>query len=1186
MYRIERFLEDTKTAYDDDQLELSVTRIDLSLQKDEVATGEIIWQSKQEKEVQCIFYSGHYRMLCLENEMSAAKGALHYKFDAHGLDEGSTIKSEICILSNAGEYRIPFEVKICEQADEQKEEDFAKIRNLFHFANLAHTDFDEAVRLFYQPEFKNVFAGHEHQYYGIYKGLLGMSNHQKSVDEFLIAIHKKSACQVSLKEDTLILQDVSGLSNQYVSLMKDGWGYLDVKVSATASFLQVTKEHLTQDDFIDQVCEYCFIVDEKKLRNGYNVGNLIFRFGDREISCKIVVNLEAASDRRTMLRRNYKKLIDELMNQYLIYSASDGIDEQTLREAEKVVEKINSGYGKNISGRFYQAHVLLLQKRFSEARWILSRVENMLDDKSVRDTEYAYYLFLCAVLDQAENVTGRAYAELKKLVEKNPIPKMVVLYLALAPEEEMDTWDKFAAYEKLYSEGYNSPILYRQAFRVVEENTACLNKLKDFETSLILFAIRRGLFTQSSARQLNYLAQKEKDVSNKLLYALYQSYHLFELEETLQAICTILIRMDKRDRESHKYYELAVKKEMRITSLYEYFFLSMDESEPLLPPQSVLMYFSYDCNLPDQRKAYLYRLILENKKDLRNIADKYQSQIESFVWQQLSKEAMNENMAYLYKATIKDAAALELAKDKLDFLVFAHCIQVADAKARKVVVISDHVKKERVYPIEHQKAYVWCYTPDYTILLEDENGNRYFEEQKITDTKVFQSGHYVLPMEDLQNAQVGLLLHEIYIKGDDLMSDPDLWPIYEALAFSTEVEDDFKIRIMSRLMEIYDEQQMYDKLYQMLENFPLKQSNQKQRAMFIRYYMNMGNEDKVFEYLFEYGFEEVSAKIITRFLTGRLDLEAGCDSKLLVLCYETFKSGKYTAEMLAYLSKYFEGSVKQMRDVWLACLGMEVDVTQIAEKIIQANLFARGYVSQLEEIFESYIKSSYRPNIVNRFVQRMAYNYFVKQELCKDIVFNQIERALSMNTDFEKTTVISYLYYMSQEKKEFSDEQKKLITRLVMQVITEDGFLPFFRKFKSFIPALSIYAGKTYLEYRSLPGKEVVLNYLLDDKDLYLKKKMKEICDGYYVESFLMMFSQRMEYYFVETDTQGDNTSLTQSGFLEKSDMPSENDATRYDMLNDVMMSLALGEKKDAEELLEQYIKQSALHDALGELMK
>ena len=65
------------------------------------------------------------------------------------------------------------------------------IKNLFHFANLAKTSWEEAANLFFSKDFEQVLQGSDKQYLNTYRGLVKDGRKEQYLEEFLLQIKKK-----------------------------------------------------------------------------------------------------------------------------------------------------------------------------------------------------------------------------------------------------------------------------------------------------------------------------------------------------------------------------------------------------------------------------------------------------------------------------------------------------------------------------------------------------------------------------------------------------------------------------------------------------------------------------------------------------------------------------------------------------------------------------------------------------------------------------------------------------------------------------------------------------------------------------------------------------------------------------------------------------------------------------------
>ncbi len=1177
MYRMERYIPDGPTAFEDDLLEVSESRLELCAAPGEKISGEISVRSRSGREVHFFYYSGHYRMQCRVREEAGSVGTLSYRFDTTGMEPGAIEKGELCIVSEMGEYRVPFVVTVRQPLAETT---LGEIRNLFHFANLAREHWDEAVELFYSKEFAMLFYGHDRRFYNLYRGLSVHRGNEHNVDEFLVAINKKQKNTYAVSEDSLLLQDVSDGQREKVTLMCNGWGHIRVEIEAKGEFLSPVKTCVTKEDFDENRCEAEFEIRSAWLKPGSNIGALIFKYEGGMTQIPVIVEVPSEVSWKKEEERAARKLSAQLMRDYIAYATmKDESRQQSLEVAEQTVEKMNSGHGRNLFGRLCQMHIYTQMGRSGDAKWVLAHVEKMLQREEPAPGAYGYYLYVKALVDGTDRFWRSAGEEVKRLHEAYPDDMLLACIYVRMYAEQFGEWQKLEIYEEQFALGSRSPILYLEALAVYEESLAYLAKLDAFECAVLTFALRYGIYTEEMAQRVTELVLRKKSMSAELFRFLQMSYELYPDDDALSALCTLMIRTGMNSQECFKWYENAVLRQLRITSLYEYYMLSADTRQDKLPPRSVLMYFAYQCELDERRKAYLFSMLVRHREELPELFRQYEKTITEFAVASLGKEQLSINLSILYRYLL-DEGKVQIPAEQIQKIAFCHLIKVEKEEAENVIVVQDKAKSETVYPIEKNRAYVDCYTPEYVILLEDAFGNRYCDAEKWSDVKLMAVEKTAVLLEEAMSGETGFLMYRTHVAGQPEHVDKEMWPMYESLVMSGAMEESYSRELCGKLLKLYFDKEEYEKVEALLPFYDISKVSCDERAEMIRYLIYMEQDERVLDILYNYGFEGVSAKSLTRLIGRQLESEPSYDYRLSELIYHTFKLGKYTQDMLVYLERYYDGTLKQMKEIWQACISFDVDASSLSERILQSYLFSHGYLAGLAEVFDYYASHRRRESIVKSYIYDMSYRYFVKQQLSQPQVFGVLEEMLADGYEMADESIVAYLYYMATEVSSYSVAQKALISELVNYVITEKQYVPFFSAFVEFIPWLKPYAELTYLVYRTTPGSSVILNYLKDDaQERYCRVKLEEVCAGYFCYNFVLFFGERLQYYFMEQT--GREQKLTESGYLEKSDMTGEEAESRYGLLNDMIMSDALGDERTKRKLTETYEIKSLMTEAL-----
>ena len=106
-----------------------------------------------------------------------------------------------------GEYEIPFHAVVLHKVLESSE---GELMNLFQFTNLARNNWEEAVKLFYSPDFIRVFNGQDKKYRNLYKGFSQIPGNMQNVEEFLVSIHKKQPVEYMLPRTEIVITNLHG----------------------------------------------------------------------------------------------------------------------------------------------------------------------------------------------------------------------------------------------------------------------------------------------------------------------------------------------------------------------------------------------------------------------------------------------------------------------------------------------------------------------------------------------------------------------------------------------------------------------------------------------------------------------------------------------------------------------------------------------------------------------------------------------------------------------------------------------------------------------------------------------------------------------------------------------------------------------------------------------------------------
>ncbi len=1173
----------SKRGREQGSLSFSESKIEITLKQDDLYEGYFEIECSDDGVMEGYIYSSSIRMQAGVRFISGNKIAVPYEFDSSGMNQGDVLKGNFMIVSSFGEYILPFAVSISHEVIESS---LGSIRNLFHFTNLAKSDWDEAVRVFYSPGFIDIMTGTDASYRNLYMGLTSGGNKNHNLEEFLIGINKKKIIEYSVSQESFKITDVHERVSESFSLIKDGWGYVLVGVKAIGDFIVLPKNRLKSEDFDGDECVFEYGIDPDKLHSGNNFGRIVFKHLYGQIAVDITVSNTSQKRRSGALHRE-KNARYLLVRHYLDHRMDLISRNKWVTLCEDIVSHRGSIDSSDIENALYEAYLLLVQERFNEAKWILDRqIAPYIEEES--DEFYCFYLYLTVLYNVDHFYTADIASRISAIYDKNPDNwRIAWVLLKTSDEFKRNPARMYDFALGLLSGGCNSPLVYIEIVKMLHAMPSLLTRFDDEELRVLNFAARNRLISLELREQIAYQAGRFKDYDIRIVRILKALYDSNPTDDVLQAICYQLIRGGRTGDKYYEFYAEGVKRGFGITRLYECYLESAGERTDVIIPREALMYFSYDNDLSAPQKAYLYAYIIKHKNEDPDIYMEYRATIERFTLSQLYAGRLNRDLAYLYTEIVLGQMPTEDNLTQFAGLLLIHQIRVEDPQVVSVIIMDERLKKERVYPVSGSKAYVVLPSSDYTLLLEDSLGNRYF------GTKEYVTERFFLPRKMLPlvepYAKDDLFLNLYICEGNkDFVSVNDRnHERYLYLEQSEEVDDGFKAAIRLPLVKYYrdaDDTAMLDGLLERMErnDIPVKD-----RDELIRLLISRGLLDRAFEYVLYYGPESMEAQVLVRLSTMLIDRDGLIeDDRLTAVILSAFDRGKYNETGLLYLVTFYKGPAKNLRNIWKAASGFYVETYNICERMIEQTLKTGAYIGDEAQVLREYVEGGGRTALELEYLTYLAQEYFVGDRLMDEYFFGEMARIYENENELPTVCMLAFLKYYAYNAKlsELSDNTAEHIRRYIKKLYVQDGIImPFMQSFASVSRESEEMSKLTVVEYRGEPGSRVTINYFISSENSsnygYTRDEMKEIYGGIYTKSFLLFFGETLQYYV--TEEHSGMEELTESGTANKNDVDSSDLADRFNLINDIAMASTLGDYDTALRLLEEYKEKEYITDRL-----
>ena len=1175
-------------------LMFSSDRIDLALAPGALFEGTFTVFGSGSEGAYGYITSTDRRMECLVSEFNGSEETVGYRFHGEYLKDGDVVNGAFRFISNLGEYELPFAVRVEEPFIEVANE---KILNLNHFAGLARSDWEEALRLFYSKDFVKLLVGNDRKYTEIYRGLSARPGNQHNMEEFLIACGKKQRIAYSVREEELSVANPAEMLELSVTVCKDGWGYTRLKVLTEGEFVFTEKEVITDDDFLGNQCTIPVYIDNRLLHRGRNFGCVKISCAGCALEVPVKVMVGASSGTYQSARIVKEQLIIEIMDCYQQYRLKLIAGTTWLDRTAGLVERLVAMNDKDVASRLFQAQVLVMQERSHEASWVLTHVMELMErQKEVEPVAMAYYLYLTTMVNRDSEYVRRATAQVEDIYRRNRGSwKVAWLLMFLTPQLRREPAVRWTFLERQFQQGCTSPIWYLEALLTLTGNPALLRKLGEYEIQVLHYGARKGVLSADLKEQFLYLAGRFREFSQVLLRLLILCYEKEADERVLQEICAQLIKGGRTDKEAFDWYELGVEKELRITRLYEYYMMSMDLSAECAISRKALMYFAWQSSMDYEHTAYLYSYVLRRKQEYGELMQQYSERMERFVADQILKGHINRDLAYLYQELLTPAMLSGQLARCLSKLLFVHRITIENGKENgkesgnlsAAVVYRPDLNKVWRYPIVNGCAWVVLYSDKDTVLLEDTEGNCYvtgisWSKDKLIDPVPFLEGisRYVSPGKQSE-VEFDKYLWDRSRKQSVLSAD--VVERGRRLIESSEVSDFVKGRTQMRLLYHYRDCEDPKGFDAYLEEISWEVLDASSRREVLRSLVMRERMQKAYEWLSRFGPEGVDAGTLVRLCAWLMRQSQNAEDAVLTeAAMYAFRLGKYDGDVLGYLAVYYQGPLWELEEIRKVSLSYPVDLHQLCERMLVQMMFTGSMTGERMEVFRFYLSQDAKYQVVSAFLSGCASEYLLKGEEQDALIFREIGRMHRQGERISSVEKLAFLKYYAEEGAGQESYQEETLQEFMQELMSDGIRLPFYRKISCCEGLWRTFDDKTIVECQASPGTKVTIHYIIRQadgtEDKPCAEEMSAAPGGIFFKEFVLFFGESVQYYF--TKEQDRQREVTQS-FLLLSKEQDERSTGRFYLINEILKSGSLDDYESMDYGLEDMYHKEYLSNRL-----
>lgn len=1165
----------------DGSLDFSCPRVTLSLQADTACEGSFFVYGPEGMVTEGTVTSSDLRMTCVTKRFGGSEDEILYRFDAAGMEAGQEVCGSFIVVSNRGEYELPFQVTAL---SDEITSSLGEIRNLFHFTNLARSNWAEAVSLFYEPRFKKVFTGHDRQYLAAYKGLAAVPGNEHNVEEFLQEIHKKKPVEFLPEEREIRLEDPAVDAHFALVIKRNGWGYTRLRFQAEGAFIRLQEESAGEDSFADNIFRLHYGIDAEKLHDGINAGAIVLVRENGTVRIPVTVVRRVSGSRALGMKREKKQLTVQLMAYYQAHRLKKIGTSTWLAETDKLLTRMEQLDDKDAAVKLFRGQLLMSQERGNEAKWQMEKMrERVIAGREEDPALWCYYLYLTTLISEEDAYVDEVAETVSRIYGRRRGDWRIAWLLLYLSEEYVESVSRrWLLLEDLFLHHCTSPMIYIEAWNILCMNPAMLRKLDSFEEQVLSYAVKNGVMQEEILLQVVYLAGQKRGYSESLFRILKGCYALIPHKEVLHEICSLLIKGNRSTEAYFPWYQAGVEENLRITRLYEYYMMSLPKDFDGELPKMVLLYFAYRSDLHYEITAYLYAYVYRRRKELEDIYVNYITAMEQFVLEQINRGRINRDLAYLYENLLTPSMIDEQTARSLVSLLFMREVTTEAENAREVVLAYACRSDIKRFPMTAGRAFVPVYDNDCRVLLGDGEGNFFTTGMEYALEILMKPSKLAQMIAPFVRNHLGYAVYACYAKQHTFAVQEDNADLFALLSASERIEEEEKRKIRPMVVDFYHERDRMRELDEYLLTLHPEDVNRHDRGKIVRFLVNRGMYEEAGEWVRRFGPYDMDAKTLLKLGSRLLDLTEAEDDPLLtgMLLYVVQK-GKYDDNVLEYLVRWFNGKIGQMRDIWRLAKDFGVDTYRLCERMLVQMLYTGVCVEERLDIFRSYTKSGGSERVRAAFVAACCYEYVINGEDTDVYVFESVRQLCQEEAAFPPVCRIAYLrYYADRERDE---DVQKLCGTFLESLLSRGIVMPFYRNYFGCVPQLAAYLDKTMVEYRSLSGARVMIHYLIQEegagREEYTHEEMRDMFGGICVRDFILFFGEQLKYYITEETENGEQ--LVVSDMIQKGDAGEDIQEGRFGILNDIMIGKTLHDYDTVNNLLSAYFRQDHMVDQI-----
>lgn len=1162
-------------------LAFSEETIDLSVIEGRSEAGSFVIESTNQIKICGIVYSTNPRMECLNPHFEGEKVRIRYQFNSKGLTEGDACEGKFVIVCNQIEYSLSFCARITRLYAEAST---GAVKSLDDFTRLAASNWDEAYHLFYNRNFLNTIP-YDNVYERLtYEGFACARPSGQNMEEFLIGVNKKQPVSISVDKSEEIFMASKEPQSGCFTITKDNWGYTEIRLRTDCEFIKLSKPVLTLDDFIGKTYLYEYIIDASAMHAGRNFGRIyidgVYQSFTIDITAGVRDDDGSISD--IAVTKDIKECMVGIMELYTSFRLKRIVTGVWANETISILNHLHALMPDEHMYELMKAQAFIINRQRQEAKWILDDFKHSNPDKKA--PIWGYYLYLMTLLEREPSYVDNMTHEVELIFYENPDSVLLFWVLLFLRDQYFDdSAGKLKDIKYWVLRGCSSPYLYIEAYYLISQDPYLIKELSVFELRILSWAVKEKALTKELAGAIFEAVDLAGGFDNRVYELLTAAYEICPEAEYVGIICSYLIKGHKNDTCFHKWFELGIENKLRLTGLYESYLITMDDRQISPVPKIIQMYFSFDNKLPYRKLAVLYNNIIAAKETEPEVYHKYRKAMGRFAMDQAQLRHIDDNLAVLYEDMLELGFINEELSAAFSDIIYTHKLIVFDKRIVRAIIYQNEMKEPQIVPVTDQCAYFELFSNDYVILFEDSRGYRYVKSisyrlQRLMDAEKYLDRCISLSPDRPQY----IVSHFKHVRDYSDFTKDDL-KLFKPVFYSESFSDSYKAVMGYRILKYCQLHDYEDYVRPFLQSINFDTLQKDERKYLIDMLVSNRLYEKAYDMAMEYGIDMLAAASKVVLCENALKVQHVDDDFMVQLAIAAFKTGKYSDLVLKYLCENYTGPTDELINLWHAADKFSISSMKLDERILEQGIYTQIEPEKISDIFMEYYKRAGNEKLILAYISLVAHGYLHSGGCKADFIFDIIEKRFIGNRTLNDACQLALLKHFA-EKTDITQAELEIEDTLLKYYIYNNMYFDFFARLDYRLLEKYFLYDKAFLQYESTPGTHVVLHYSRDeDGEEFNSEDMVEMYDGIYVKTFVIFFGELIRYYI--TEEHDNSIEVKESNRLTCNNIPGDNDHSRYNLINEMIISDTLSDETTLKSNINEYKRLDAATKQLFKLI-